>query len=130
MSADAINSGNRICMGTLAIERDAEGIIYISWAVKADGEGCTRAETQLQQVIIDQCAIRLNGTGANGGQAIRETVEQSLQNISWEQKRFAAVQDNGKRVLLVFIQPCQLPKYIQGWTRRLRQPVNAQIAVR
>ena len=43
---------------------------------------------------------------------MRKTLEQNLKDISREKKRFTAVKDDGKWVLLVFVQRCQLPKHM------------------
>jgi hypothetical protein len=116
MLSDAIDSGNRAYIGALTVECDTEGITYVCWAVKTYGKSCACAETQLEQVVINQNAIRLNGTGANGGQAISKTLEQSFKNVSREKKRFTAVKDDGKWVLLVFVQRCKLLQHILDGT--------------
>jgi hypothetical protein len=131
MSSDSINPGSRARVGSLTAESDTEGIIYVRWAVKADGKSRIRAEAQLEQVVIDQRAIRLNGTAASGGQALRKALEQSLKNISREKKRFTAVKDDGKWVLLVFVERRQLRKHtVNGHEGHvLRHALPARIAL-
>ena len=131
MLPDAINPGSRACIGALTVECNTEGIIYVCRAIKTDGERRARPEAQLEQVVIDQSAICLNGTAASGGQAIRETLEQSLKNISREEKRFTAVQDDGEWVLLVFVERWQLLKHILHGAEGhvLRHALPARIAL-
>jgi hypothetical protein len=106
MLLDAVNSGNHARIGASTVERDTEGIIYICRPVKADGKSRVRAEAQIEQVVVDQNAIRLNGAATHGGQAVRKTLEERLKNVSWEKKRFTAVKDDGKWVLLVLVKLC------------------------
>ena len=67
MLSDAVDPSGSAGIGTLTVECDTEGIIYVCWAVKADGNSRVRTETKLEQIVVDESAIRLNGTTANGG---------------------------------------------------------------
>jgi hypothetical protein len=90
-------------VGAFTIKRNAERIVYVSRAVKADRNSRVRAEAQLKQLFVDQHAIRLNGATASLGQPVRKTSEQGLKDVSGEKKRFTAVQDDRERVPLVFV---------------------------
>jgi len=58
--ANFSSSGARVCTAT--IEGDPECIMHVGWAVDADGKSCVRANTQCEQVIVDESAVGLNGT--------------------------------------------------------------------